>query len=101
MEAAKKADQVFSVHPQSTSHTVRDAKADITKMAKHLLDKKATVDVPGRSTPAFHDPTDTGWKRLSATNWLQETLTRSSLADLQVEEEEGELDLNYEMFDFV
>ncbi len=55
MEAAKKADRAFGVHPQSTSHTVRDAKADISKMAKHVVDKKTT---DGRTTPEFHDLTD-------------------------------------------
>lgn len=51
MEAAKKADQAFGVHPQSTAHTIRDAKADVIKMATHLLNKKATTAVPGPTAP--------------------------------------------------
>ena len=79
MEAAKKADQVFGVHPQSTAHTIRDAKADIKKMATHLLNKKATTEFPGRNTPAFHDLTEDGWKKLSTTDWIQGALSTFNL----------------------
>ena len=49
MEAAKKADTEFGVTPGSNKHTVRDASADVRKMAMHLIEHTVTVqaqDVP-------------------------------------------------------
>lgn len=45
LEAAKKCDKVFGVPPQSTAHTVRDAKSDIGMICQHLLDKEITKEV--------------------------------------------------------
>ena len=70
MEAAKKVDRAFSAPPPSTQHTVTDATSDIKNMTKHL-EKNATTEVATRSSSAFKDPTDEGWKKLSCTDWIQ------------------------------
>ena len=68
MEAAKKADRAFSAPPQSSRHTVTDASSDIKKITEHLLEKNATTEVTAHSPPAFKDPTEEGWKKLSCTD---------------------------------
>lgn len=100
MEAAKKADRAFGVPPPSTRHTVTDASSDIQKITKHLLEKNATTEVTGRSSPAFKDPTEEGWKKLSCTDWIQQILTNTVEDDLH-EQQRGETDLDYEIFNVV
>ena len=100
MEAAKKADRAFHVTKQSTSHTVRGAEGDIKTMTTHLLEQKATSEVPGRSTPLWVDPTSKGWEKLTQ-DWLQATLSRWHIDDLQeIEQTEDEpVQLDYELHD--
>ena len=98
MEAAKKADRAFGAPPPSTRHTVTDASSDIKKITEHLLEKNATTEVTARSSPAFKDPTEEGWKKLSCTEWIQKILTNTLEEDLQ-EEQRGETDLDYELYD--
>lgn len=101
MEAAKKADRAFSVTPQTSAHTTRNAENDIDKMVNHLIQKNVTTEVIGRLTPEFSDPTEQGWKKLCSTDWLQGTLLKANTDDLGVEEEIGEVDLDYELYDIV
>ena len=60
MEAAKKADKIFGLSPQSMSHTVHSSHEDVDKMIKHLSEAKVTTVVEERSTPPFFDPIDDG-----------------------------------------
>lgn len=62
MAASQKADCAFDVPPPSTAHTVADANRGIEKMTAHLIEKSAVKECDDRSTPAFSDPTDIGWK---------------------------------------
>ena len=100
MEAAKKADRAFHVTEQSTSHTVRGAEGDITTMATHLLEQKATLEVPGRSTPLWVDPTDKGWEKLTQA-WLQTTLSRTQideeLQEIRWRDGDEPVELDYEL----
>lgn len=93
LEVAKKTDHAFQLTPQSSAHTVLNAKADIEKMVKHLLDKKTTAD-SGRTSPAFSDPIEAGWKILSTTSWLHDKLSSHLEEEIDPQVEEGELDLN-------
>ena len=88
---------VFHHHQQDT---VTDASSDIQKITKHLLEKNATTEVTGRSSPAFKDPTEEGWKKLSCTDWIQQILTNTVEDDLH-EQQRGETDLDYEIYDVI
>ena len=106
MDAAKKTDREFQCH-HSSAHTERDAERDISKLVEHLLDKTVVVHSPKRNTPAFTDPTDTGYKKLCNTSWVQEILSKTGRedCDLDVEEDDmvdedtDEIDLDYEIAD--
>ena len=86
--------------PQTSAHTIRNAENEIDKMVNHLLQKDVTTEVIGRSTPEFSDPTEQGWK-ICSTDWLQGTLLKANTDDLGVEEEIGEVNLDYELYDIV
>ena len=98
LDAARKADHTFGVPPPSTAHTIRDADKDILKMVDHLVEKAASLETPDHSGPAFSDPTETGWKKMTNT-WLKETLERTSTEEnLEAEREQGrELNIDYEL----
>ena len=98
LDAAKTTDESLGVSPQTTSHTVRDAKRDINKMRSHILEYNVTKSVMNRTTPIFVDPTSEGFK---TTNWLKETMSRTPpTTEVQVNEDgETEIDLNYELCD--
>ena len=81
IEAAQKTDKTFELSPQSTSHTVHSPHEDIDKMMKHLSEAKVTTVVEERSMPPFIDPVDDGWKKLSTTSWLTDTLRRNVADD--------------------
>ena len=111
MEASKKADEIFSVPPAATAHTVRDSDRDIEKMVVHLHEAKANIFDKDRTTPSFSDPVESGWQKLATTDWLKTTLTRHLVDDsdyLQEEERDsesehglGEVDFDYELADVV
>lgn len=103
MKAAKITDEAFKVKPQSTTHTVRDSDNDVIKMVTHLMEKEVHLVKKECVSPAFIDPTECGWKKISTTTWLKDTLTRS----LEVEnfevagnlQQNQEVDLYYELAD--
>ena len=98
LEAAKKCDVVFGVSPQSTAHTIRDSKADIMKIYKHLLEKDITKEITDLITPGFIDPTVSGLATLTNGEWLQKQLQSSWVEDnLQSEQSHGEIDIDYEL----
>ena len=102
MEAAQKTDKTFGLSPQSTSHTVYSPHEDIDNMMKHLSEAKVTTIVEGRSTPSltFVNTMEHGWKKLSTTSWLTDTLQRNVVDDEDdLSEDRGEIDSNYELFD--
>ena len=101
MESAKKADRAFGVTPQTSAHTIRNAENEIDKMVNHLLQKDVTTEVIGHLTPEFSDPTEQGWKKLGSTDWLKGTLLKANTDDLEVEQEMGEVDLDYELYDIL
>lgn len=91
---------MFGVPPNATSHTVRDAKADIRKMQKHLLEKGVTKENVTRTTPPFVDPMKSGLDTMMKGDWLQKQLESKVEDNLQSEENSrGELDLDYELYD--
>ena len=94
LEAAKKCDKVFGVHPSSIAHTTRDSKSDIAKLTNQLLEKEITMKKPDCKTPAFMDPTDSGLTTLANGKWLQKKLLSNS-DDILQEENHGEVTLDY------
>ena len=100
MEAAKKADTEFGVTPRSNKHTVRDASADVRKMAMHLIERTVTVQATGRTSPAFKDVTEDGFKKMSQ-RWLKQVLMEAAvLPDDETEQTlRGEIELGYELHD--
>lgn len=102
MEAAQKTDKTFGLSPQSASHTVYSPHEDIDNMMKHLSEAKVTTVVEGRSTPSltFINTMEHGWKKLSTTSWLTDTLQRNVVDNEDdLSEDRGEIDSNYELFD--
>lgn len=103
MQAAKKTDTAFKVKAPSTTHTVRGSDNDVVKMATYLHENQVHLVKTERSSPGFVDPTESGWKKISTTTWLKDTLTQS----LEVEnlepadnlQPDGEVDLYYELAD--
>ena len=69
MEAAKKADREFGLYLRSTRHTTRDAAADIRKISLHLIENFVTIPKADRTGPAFRDPTEDGFSKITPT-WL-------------------------------
>ena len=66
-------------------------------MIKHLSEAKVTTVVEERLTPPLLDPIDDGWKKLSTTSWLTDTLQRNTFDD--DEDLSEEIDSYYELFD--
>ena len=112
MDAAKKADKVLGVSPQTTSHTLSDATSDVKKMVTYLRENKVSSLVENRSSPTFEDPTSNGYKKLCS-SWLKETLYRTTVSyncpdpsdeEMQAasnELEREDIELDYELFDVV
>jgi hypothetical protein len=71
MEVTKTVDHEFGVH-HTTSHTTRDAKTDITKLANNLMESALCGNQ--RNSPPFSDPTIIGLNKLCNTSWLKDTL---------------------------
>ena len=83
-------DHEFQCH-HSSAHTERDAERDISKLVEHLLDKTVVVHSPKRNTPAFTDPTDTGYKKLCNTSWVQEILSKTGREDCDLDVEDDDM----------
>ena len=60
--------------------------------------KKVTEETEGRNTPVFSDPTEQGWQKLSTTSWLQDRLSSTHQDDVGETVEQGEVDLDYELY---
>lgn len=98
LNAAKKTDQAFHASPQTTAHTVRSFCTDVQNMVQYLQEKKVTEETEGRNTPVFSDPTEQGWQKLSTTSWLQDRLSSTHQDDVGETVEQGEVDLDYELY---
>ena len=100
MKAAKITDATFQVKAPSTTHTVRDSGNDVMKMATHLRENEVHLVIGDRSSPGFADPTENGWKKISTTTWLKNTLSRSLETETSDNlQADHEVDLNYELAD--
>ena len=104
LEAAQKTDKVFQLSPQSMTHTIRSSVNDINKIVTNLIDTPVTKEIAGRLSPVFVDPSVSGWKKLTTTSWLKDTLERTLIPDehnndLQADIDEA--DLYYELCDVV
>ena len=113
MDAAKKFDKAMGASPQTTTHTVRDATADIKKMVTYLRENNVSQLVENRASPSFSDPTNEGYKKLCS-SWLKETLSRTHVSYNSPPSDEGdyasselcgrermneEIELDYELCD--
>lgn len=74
MDAAKKADKIMGVSPQTTSHTYSDASSDVKKMVTYLRENEVSSLIENRLSPPFEDPTSSGYKKLCS-SWWMETLS--------------------------
>ena len=114
MDAAKKADKIMGVSPQTTSHTFSDASSDIMKMVTYLRENKVTSLIENRSSPPFEDPTSNGYKKLCS-SWWKETLYRTTVSSNCPDPSDEDMhsatcsdgrgndsiDLDYELFDII
>ena len=103
LEASKKADIFFYLPPPTTAHTIRDSDKDIEKMVSNLHEAKVNIVDTQRTSPPFKDPVESGWTKLWTTDWLKNALSRNLADDTDpdLEQVEGELDLDYELADMV
>lgn len=101
MEAAKKTDREFGCS-QSSAHTT-NAESDVTKMMRHLMDGNVAQEVPDRNAPAFEEPTQKGLQKMCNTSWIQDTLSKTAALDddLEVNDDNVEINLDYELADVV
>lgn len=100
LEAAKKCDEMFSVTPRSSAHTIRESNTDIRKIQEHLLEKGITTEDQQRNMPAFVDPTQSGLDTLCKGDWLHKHLESTGCEEnLQDEQEHGEIELDHELSD--
>lgn len=100
MKAARMTDTAFKVKAPSTTHTIRDSDNDVMKMVTHLREKQVYLVSRERSSPCFIDPTEGGWKKISTTTWLKDTLARSlELEPADNLQADQEVDLDYELTD--
>lgn len=76
MEASKKADETFHVPPWSGCHTVVNSDKDIKKMWEHLQDRTVLTAHGSQPGVPFLDPALEGWKKLTTTSWLQDTIKK-------------------------
>ena len=102
MDAAKKADREFELHPRSSKHTTCDAASDIRKVSLHLIENDVTSLKTGRTSPAFRDVTENGFAKMTQA-WLDHLLVPlPNVESSGVESEhqtlqEDILDLDYEL----
>ena len=102
MKAAKMTDKAFKVKAPSTTHTIREAESDVLKMVVHLRENEVQKVKKDRTTPVFTDPTEAGWKRISTTTWLKDTLSKSIELDNSETTDnlqDQDIDMTYELAD--
>ena len=81
-------------------HTTRDSKTDIMKIRERLQEAAITTEDKARNIPKFVDPTHSGLDTLCKREWLQKHLASTGYEEnLQDEQEQGEIDLDYELSD--
>ena len=80
LEAAKKANEAFNVPPQSTLHSVRDAKSDVHTMMQDLL-QRAVVEQQDHHGPPFSDPTTKGMEEKAARGWIENVLQKETMCE--------------------
>ena len=101
MEAAKKADTEFELHPRSSKHTTSDAASDIRKVSLHLIEEEVTSIKTGHTSPAFRDVTEDGFSKSSQV-WLDHLLVPLPNIESSIDSEhqtlqEDILDLDYKL----
>ena len=102
MKAARMTDKAFKVKAPSTTHTIREADSDVLKMVVHLGENEVQIVKKDRLTPVFTDPTEVGWKKISTTTWLKDTLSKSIELDNSETADnmqDQEIDMTYELAD--
>ena len=91
-EASKKADEAFGVAPQTTAHSIIDSQKDVTLISTRLIESVVTTFDREQQTPPFVDPATSGWKKLTTTSWLQDTIQKShTLADWEDDDDDDHL----------
>jgi hypothetical protein len=100
MEAAKKTDREFGCY-QSSAHTTTDAESDIKKLMVRLMEAEVTQELSNRTSPAFEDPTEKGLDKMYTTSWIQDTMSKSTVIDddLELGEQDTVVNLDYELAD--
>ena len=101
MEAAKKADMEFELHPRSTQHKTRDAADDIKEVSVHPMENGVTLPKTGHTSPPFRDVTEDGFSKVSQT-WLDHVLRPAPIIKSSIDSElqtlqESTIDLDYEL----
>ena len=72
------------------------------KMVSHLHQAKVSTVDKDRMAPPFTDSVQSGWIKLWTTDWLKSVLARNFVDDnTDLDQIEGELDLDYELADVI
>ena len=101
LQVARQVDEQIRTPCRSSHHTVRDAKADIKKMALHMLESKVSTEVQTRTSPTFDNPVHQGMEKINS-GWLSEFVAKSSSEiDYDIDPpdtSELDADINYELY---
>ena len=67
------------------------------------MDGNVAQEVPDRNAPAFEEPTQKGLQKMCNTSWIQDTLSKTAALDddLEVNDDNVEINLDYELADVV
>ena len=57
-----------------------------------------TEEMSDREMLKFNHPTETEWKKLSSSGWLEGIPSSSLVQELETKTERGEVDLDYEIY---
>ena len=70
-------------------------------MMVHIMEAKVAQEVTNRSSPPFGDPTEKGLDKMFNTSWIEDTLSKTTSADddLETGEQDIEVNLDYELAD--
>ena len=100
MEAAKKTDREFGCS-RSSAHTTTDAESDVNKLMVRLKEAEVAWELSNRTSPAFEDPTEKGLDKMFNSSWIQDTMSKTAVVedDLEVDEQDRVVNLDYELAD--
>ena len=98
LEVCKKVDRMFGAEC-SEAHTTRDAGGDVKKITTYLRAEKVTKEVENRQGWNFTDPHTLGYRKVAKGRLDAYLHEEEDSSDDTEQDPQGEMDINYELFD--